>query len=210
MAGRFFISTDRKAKMTIKSFNTLILVSLCFFVSGCATVLTTAYKPVKETRHGETLVGDQVGFNYSLNEEKDDLLLLKQPLCRENIQMIKVERKQLHGVIPAVLEMPFFGLGLLDLVVAGVITRASVEEKPGDIVPGPKVDACGEHQPAALQSLVVQYPISLTVMDATTDQSGRIPLKLLKPADSRDRQFTIYVREETGLSYVKTFDAGSW
>lgn len=196
--------------MTFKSISTLILVSLCFLVSGCATVLTTAYKPIKETRHGETLIGDQVGFSYSLSEQKDDLLLLKQPLCRETVQMIKVERKQLHGVIPAVLEMPFFGLGLLDLVVAGAISRASVEEYPGDIVPRPQVATCGEHQPAANQSLVIQYPISVTVMDATTDQSGRIPLKLLKPADARDRQFTIFIRDETGLSYVKTFDVGSW
>ncbi|GAB6096727.1 hypothetical protein JCM14469_29800 [Desulfatiferula olefinivorans] len=196
--------------MTFKTISTLFLVSLCFFVSGCATVLTTAYKPINETRHGDTVVGDQIGFSYAISEEKQDLLLLKQPLCRENIQLIKVERKQLHGVIPAILEMPFFGLGLLDLVVAGVITRASVEESPGEIAPGHHVVACGDHLPAARQPLVVQYPISVTMMDAVTDDAGRIPLKLLKPADSRDRQFTIFVREETGLSYVRTVDAGSW
>lgn len=196
--------------MTLKYMTALILFACSLFASGCATVLTVANPPITETRHGDTLQGDPIGFNYAMTEEKNDLVLQKQPVCQQKIQLVNVKRKRLHGIIPAVIEMPFFGLGLLDIVVAGTITRGTIDEEPGDIINGSWITSCGKFQPAVNQEVLIQYPVSVTVKDVKTDEAGRISMKDLRPSNPRDHQFTIFVREKTGLSYVKTYDKTTW
>ncbi|MBU1170819.1 MAG: hypothetical protein KKD44_14755 [Proteobacteria bacterium] len=196
--------------MTPRHLITLILFLSCLYTSGCATVLTTAYPPIHETRHGESIQGDTIGFSYAVTEEKNDLVLHKQPVCRQNIQLVNIKRKQLHGVIPAVLEMPFFGLGLLDLVVAGVYTRATVDEEKGDTIPGVEVSICGDYQIAPGQAVLIQYPGSVTFKNIQTNDVGKILLKDILPSNAQDRRFTIFVKEPTGLSYVKTYDKTMW
>jgi hypothetical protein len=196
--------------MRLRQFTLFSLLVASLYVSGCATALTVAHSPISETLHGDTVTGDPVGFNYAVSEEKNDLLLQKQPLCGQKIQLVEVKRKQLHGVIPAIVEMPLFGLGLLDLVVAGVYTKATVVETPGPFTDGPEVSICGDFEPASEQEVFVQYPVSITSKTVITDDKGRIPYKTIKPVNSRDRQFTVFIRENTGLTYVKTFENVSW
>lgn len=191
----------------------LTLISLFLALvsaSGCATVLTVANPPLTETRNGESVLSDPVGFNYVLIEEKDDFLLEKQPLCGQKVQLMDVKRKQLHGVIPAVVEIPLFGLGLLDLVVAGIYTRATMDVQPNGLIDGPEVSVCGDFEPVSDQAVFVQYPVSITSKTLSTDETGRIPFKKLIPDNPIDDYFTVFVRDETGLIYVKTYEKSAF
>ncbi len=192
--------------MTLRYLSMIIVVVSCLWTSGCATVLTVAYPPLEETRHGETKPGSQVAFHYVMSEEKDSLLLQKQPLCSQEIQIIKIKRKQLHGVIPAIVEVPFFGLGIADLVVAGVFTRASVEESDGGYVKGVEIMACGDLVFAPNEELIIQYPASTDVKHMRTNEKGMIPLNSLENMPKGESSINVFVKEEKGVSYVKTFE----
>ncbi|MFA6011805.1 MAG: hypothetical protein WC799_17575 [Desulfobacteraceae bacterium] len=192
--------------MTLRYLSMIIVVASCLWTSGCATVLTVAYPPLEETRHGETKPGSQVAFHYVMSEEKDSLLLQKQPLCSQQIQIIKIKRKQLHGVIPAIVEVPFFGLGIADLVVAGVYTRATVEESDGGYVKGVEIMACGDLMFAPNEELIIQYPTSTDVKHMRTNEKGMIPLNSLEHMPKGENSFNVFVKEEKGVSFVKTFE----
>lgn len=178
--------------------------------SGCATILTQSYPAVKENVKGEAVQGDTVGYNYSLSEKAGDWLLVKQAICRENFKTTDVTRKKLHGVIPAVFEIPFFGFGLLDLVTAGVYARATVEEHPGEIVPGTRIYDCGDVQPAPDKTLFVQYPGSLTSREFRSGPDGAVNMNEIRPSDDRDRGWIVFVRDPDGLHYVRSFETRGW
>ncbi len=184
----------------------LIVALSCLWTSGCATVLTVAYPPVEETRHAEAKQGTQVAFHYVMSEGKDHLLLQKEPLCSQDIKVINVKRKQLHGVIPAMVEIPFFGLGIADLVLAGVFTRATVEETDGGYVKGSDLIVCGNLAFAPDEDLIIQFPASTEVKHVKTDQKGMIPLTFLETMPKGENSFNVFVKEDAGVSYVKTFE----
>lgn len=192
--------------MTLRYLSMIIVAASCLWTSGCATVLTVAYPPLEETRQGETKPGGQVAFHYVMSEEKESLLLQKQPLCSQEIKIVKVKRKQLHGVIPAMVEIPFFGLGIADLVFAGVFARATVEESDGGYVKGSDMMICGDLVFAPNEDLVIQFPTSTDVKHMKTDEKGMIPLKSLEILPKGETSFNVYVKEEKGVSYVKTFE----
>lgn len=192
--------------MNYKTLATVIVALSCLWTSGCATVLTVAYPPVEETRHGETKQGVQVSYHYVMSEEKDHLLLKKEPLCTQEIQVINVKRKQLHGVIPAMVEIPFFGLGIADLVLAGVFTRATVEETEGGYVKGADLKICGNLASAPDEDLIIQFPASTDVKHVKTDSNGTIPLTILETMPKGETSFNVFVKGDSGVSYVKTFE----
>lgn len=185
----------------------IMALALCsVFTSGCATVLTQSFPPVTEIKRGESIPGDVTGYTYTVSETKDGLTLMRQPLCRENIQITEVKRKRLHGVMWAVLEIPFYGLGIADLVTAGVYTRATMEETPKDPIPGTMVSPCGDIEPAPDLPVVIQYPSSLTKIHMRTDQNGKIPFSAIKREDEQDNRLTLFVDDPKGLYYVKSLN----
>ena len=192
--------------MTLRYVLMIILCASCLWTSGCATVLTVAYPPVEETKQGGIKSGSPAGYHYAMTEDKDALLLQKQPLCTQDIQVINIKRKQLHGVIPAVMEIPFFGLGIADLVVAGSFAKASIEETEGGYVKGSEVVICGEMVFAPNEDLVIQFPESTRVSHVKTDGKGKISLEVLESMPKGEMQFNVFVREKDGYAYVKTFE----
>lgn len=192
--------------MTLKNLLMTIVAACCLWTSGCATVLTVAYPPVEETRKGDVRPGSQIGHHYVISEEKGGLLLQKEPLCVQEVQVINVKRKQLHGVIPAVIEIPFFGLGIADLVVAGTYTRATIEETDGGYVKGNQVLACGDLAFAPNEELILQFPVSLEVRRVTTDEKGMIPLNVVQSFPGGETRFNVFVKLKEGPSFVRTFE----
>lgn len=175
------------------------------FTSGCATVLTHSFPPVTETKKGESIQGDITGYTYSVSETKDGLTLMRQPLCREKIQITEVKRKQLHGVMGALLEIPFFGLGIFDLVTAGVYTKVTLEEIPKDPIPGSGLSPCGDMEPVPDFPVVIQYPASVTTKHIQTGQNGEISFGTITPLDMPDNRLTLFARDSYGLHYVTSF-----
>jgi hypothetical protein len=173
---------------------------------GCATVLTIAFPPLHETKHGEIKTADVVAHNYTLSESKTDLILEKQPLCAQKVQVIHVKRKQLHGVVPAMVEIPFFGFGIFDLVMAGCFTLATKEEIPGEFVDIPDMVICGPVQPAPDEELVLQFTDSLATVRIRTNEYGRLPLCSVREVCAGRSRFNVFIVEKDGVSYVKTFD----
>lgn len=192
--------------MTLRNLSMIMVAACCLWTSGCATVLTVAYPPIEETRKGETKPSSQVGYHYVMSEEKSSLILQKQPLCAQEIKVIKVKRKQLHGVIPAIVEIPFFGLGIADLVIAGVFTRATVEESDGGYVRSSDIVVCGDMAFAPNEDLIVQFPMSTEVKHVRTDDKGMIPLAVLEAMPMGETYYNVFVREKGGVTYVKTFE----
>lgn len=192
--------------MNLKNLSIILMAACCLWISGCATVLTVAYPPVEETKKGDKRAGAQIGNHYVMTEKKGGLLLQKEPLCEQEIQVINVKRKHLHGVIPAVIEIPFFGLGIADLVLAGTYTRATVEETEGGYVKGTDVVVCGELSFAPGEELIIQFPVSLEVRHVRTDEKGMIPHDILDDFPKGDICFNVFVKLESGPSFVRTFE----
>lgn len=192
-----------------RTHTTLFMAALlicCVFTSGCATVLTHSFPPVTETIKGESIQGDIIGYTYSVSETKDGLTLMRQPLCREKIQITEVKRKQLHGVMGALIEIPFFGFGILDLATAGVYSKMTLEEIPKDPIPGSELSPCGDMEPVPDFPVVIQYPASVTTKHLQTGQNGEISYSTITPLDMPDNRLTLFVRDSNGLHYVTSFN----
>lgn len=193
-----------------RAFYIIAFLAVTLWSSGCATILTHTYPPVTETRQGESIQGDQAGHNYVVSREQDTMVLMSQPLCREKIQMTEIKRKQLRGVIGAIIEIPLFGLGILDLVTAGVYSKATRVETPIDPIPGPMVSPCGDFGPAPGIAVVVQYPDSLSSKVLQTGKKGQIAIADIKPEDKTETRLTLFIRDDKGLHYVKSLDRYAW
>ena len=50
-----------------------------------------------------------------MTETNDALVVLRQPLCSQRVRIVRVDEKRVHGFIPALIEIPLFGLGIADL-----------------------------------------------------------------------------------------------
>ncbi|MDA8402843.1 MAG: hypothetical protein M0Z56_01405 [Desulfobacteraceae bacterium] len=192
--------------MTLRNVCIMIVCCTCLCASGCATILTCAFPKVKETKQGEKVSGDQVAYHYSLTETKDSLVLLRQPLCSQRIKITTVEKHQLHGVIPAMVEIPFFGLGIVDLVIAGTVSRATADEYDSGTIKSGEVIVCGNYTPAPNADLVIEFPESIGVSHLKTDANGKVLLAAIKGIQKKDFHYIIFVKEKDGVSYVKTIE----
>ena len=137
----------------------IFTASLFLLTTGCASSLTASSPPRTTIVEGEKRVGDNAGLRFDVRQEPPagQLILTQTPMCREMTSREKVSRKQLHGVLPAVIEIGFFGLGILDLVVANAIIENSETRLPLDDVPTGNQFPCAPTQPAAHRQVILQY-----------------------------------------------------
>lgn len=193
--------------MTLKTLHAIILCCTSLCLSGCATILTT-YFPIKvtKTRDGEKIIGEQVGYNYSLTETKDFLVLLREPLCSQRIKRITEERKMVHGDIPALLEIPLLGLGILDLAMAESVSEDSVRVTDAGTVKSSGIIVCGPREPASSIELILEFPQSIFASRIKTDGQGRVSVSAINAINSKDSQYIVFVREKDGVAYVQTVE----
>lgn len=184
------------------------LLTSCLFLNACATALTMAAPPVKEVLLEEmTKPGRQVSSNYRLIEGAKEVTILMQPYCMETSQERIIHRKRIHGVIPAVIEIPLYGLGLVDLVIAKQLVIRSVKEEKGQVVETGSIIECGDYRPAANAELVVQCPETGQIAHVMTGASGEIPVNKLFAGFMQNSQINIFVREDRCFAYVSSLNS---
>jgi hypothetical protein len=186
------------------------VIIFLFFSTGCATVSTILRPPVHETKQGVLITGDKTSWNYNAKQVISDLLIEKQPLCSQNREIIHIKKKQLDGVIPALVEIPFFGFGIVDLVTAGTISLASSEETHKEYVATPFKIICGPFEPASGEDIMVQFTDTLKTVHIRTDAGGKIPLKEIRNVNLGLSPMNVFIMGKDGPSYIRTFDRDTY
>ncbi|BBO77957.1 hypothetical protein DSCW_53740 [Desulfosarcina widdelii] len=195
--------------MNLSFFRYLIVftVCICFLTTGCASSLTSSSPLHTTIAEGEKRLSgtDDIRFDVHRNLEDDFLVVTQTPVCREMTTRESVSRKQLHGVLPAIIEIGFFGLGILDLVMANAIVKNSETRAPLDDAPTGNKVACASSQPAADQQVILQYAGLDRLQYGLTDANGIIRTEAPLP-EKPFRYVNVFVRTGT----AKRFAGAVW
>lgn len=187
------------------------LLAACFFMNACATALTVLAPPMKEVvLEEERTAGREISTNYRLIERTKDCTLLKQPYCMETAKEKIILKKRLHGVIPALVEIPLYGLGLLDLVAARQYSKYSAIEEMGQVVETGSIMECGDFEPAVDAELVVQCAETGVITRVKTDSSGEISVDSLAAGFLQNSQLNVFVKEGHCFAYITTLDSSGF
>lgn len=163
--------------MRTRTFLLISILAMAMVTSGCATTLTTLSPRTTKVVNAEKRVGALHEFQYRYDFINGAIELEKTPMCGELAKADRISEKRIIGYGPALLEMPFFGLGLLDILSARAISESSREVTPLAEYETGKLLACGKPQPAADEALIIENPADKKYWAARTDQNGRIDLK---------------------------------
>lgn len=153
----------------------LVLV-MAFLMSGCASFLTLVSPVQSKVVVKDKKPGDVESYTYHYDLQSSKIYLTKTPLCKEVAEMERVSQKREIGYSPAMVEMVFFGLGLVDLVEANGISEGSKSVDPMGEVDTGKVMVCGSPQPAANEALVIESRQLKLFRKVITDGNGMIDL----------------------------------
>ena len=121
-----------------------LIILLAFSVSGCSYVLTRMGTPVVKLEDGEKSVGDFANYKFSGGIYSNVIYLEKTPQCFEIAEKIRVSQKQVRGRVFSMVEMVFFGLGLMDGAKAEAVSVLSRTETPLAKYETGKLVICGE------------------------------------------------------------------
>jgi len=124
----------------------------------------------------EKKAGDVKSYTYRYDVSANKIYLTKTPLCSEIAEVQRVAQKREIGYSPAMIEMVFFGLGLVDIVSAHGISENSRQVYPlGEYDTG-KIMACGKPQPASNEALIIESKHPRLYRQVNTDGNGMIDL----------------------------------
>lgn len=163
----------------------MFAVSVLFFY-GCASIITMAGPTETKKEDGSFFVGKQGGYTYNVEKHEDRFVVYKLPQCREMKEVVMLTRKKPRGVFFGILEIPLFGLGVADMVTAGMISKNSEVRTIYESKETGKDIPCGSKIPAPGEKLVVDIPelkISKTVV---SDDNGIINLEEYLKGSSGD------------------------
>ncbi|MCB2145957.1 MAG: hypothetical protein KQI81_05735 [Deltaproteobacteria bacterium] len=195
--------------MKLRFFRWMVIVpaGLALLTAGCASSLTSSSPRQTTIVEGEKHLSGTVELQFDAFKNPGDrrLRLTQTPMCREMISRETVSRKQLHGVLPAIIEIGFFGLGILDLVVANAIVTNSENRTPIEDVPTGKMVPCAVVQPAADQQVIFQFSGTNTLQYGLTDANGMVELDA-PPSPGETAYTNVFVR--TGAA--KRFAGAVW
>lgn len=164
----------------------MFAVSL-LFLYGCATVMTGAGPRETSYEDGESFPGKQTGYTYNVEKHEGRFMVYKIPQCEEMKEKIKLTRKKPRGVVFGIIEVPFFGLGVADMVVAGLVSKNSEVRTIDKNVPTGRSVSCGSKIPAPGEKLTVTIPELKITKTVVSDKDGIINLEEhLKRADGND------------------------
>ncbi|BCS98438.1 hypothetical protein DSLASN_40700 [Desulfoluna limicola] len=192
--------------MHLKTIISAICLSGLLFAMGCASALTMSAPRVEEVTYGETGVGERINVVYMLEEEEGMYTLSRQPYCKETVEEIQLSRKRTRGFIVALCELPLYGLGILDYIVAKIYANASEEELGRLPVASGGVVPCGDVEQAPGEKVLLQFPDSERVKELLTDDKASLHLEELLNEKSRDLQINVFVKNEGNILYIKTID----
>ncbi|VFQ43513.1 hypothetical protein [Desulfoluna butyratoxydans] len=184
----------------------LIWLSSLLLAMGCASALTMSAPRVEETRTGDKGVGQRINAVYMLEEDEGIYTLTRQPYCKETIEEIQISRKRPRGFIIALCELPLYGLGAVDYLMAKIYANASEEElgrlmaDSGDVIP------CGDVEKAPGEKVLLQFPDSGRLKNLLTDDNAVIQLDECFKKSCRDLQIHVFVKKENDILYISTID----
>lgn len=180
----------------------------CFFLNACATALTISGTPLKEVvLDEERNNGRLITTNYQLIEGTKEFTLLEKPYCMETAKEKIIFKKRLRGVIPAIFEIPLYGLGLLDLVIAKQYSKNTVREEEGSVVETGSIIECGDYKPVVNAELIVQCPETGQIVYVSTDSSGEITANKLFAGFLQNSQVNVFVRDDHCFAYVSSLSS---
>lgn len=171
--------------MKLRFFRWMVIVTsgLALLTTGCASSLTSSGPRQTLVVEGQKRQSGTVDlqFDAAKQPESPQVRITQTPMCREMVSREAVSRKPLRGVLPAIIEIGFFGLGILDLVVANAIATNSETRTPIEDVPTGNMIPCAVVQPAAHQQVILQFPGTDSLQYGITDADGRLVLETSLP-----------------------------
>ena len=183
------------------------IILLVFSTIGCSSVLTYLGPLKSELKDGDTTVGDLSYYQYDYHAIKNTISLKKIPMCRQMTQKLRVMQKQRRGFYMALLEMPFFGLGLFDMLRSYAIVDESRRVIPLAKYPTGEAVACGKKMPAANETLIIKNQERGIEATAQTDPTGVVDLSKALPAVSGVVELQIRLEEKPSFSFSYLYNA---
>lgn len=167
-------------KSILRCFAIILLAVSC---SGCASVLTQMGPLKSELKDGDTSTGEFDRYEYSAEAEKDVIYLEKTPMCEEKREKIRVMKKMPRGLLIMLLEIPVYGLGLIDMMYTySIIEHSRKEVALAEYETGNLVE-CGKKEPAEGETLFIKNFGGDINEKAVTDENGAVDLQEVMPGD---------------------------
>jgi hypothetical protein len=156
-----------------------LMLMMTASMSGCASFLTMMSPARSETVISETKPGGFAGYDYRYQISGAQLHVARTSLYTEIAKGYQVTKKKEIGYGPAMLEMPLYGLGLIDLLNAYAISEYSEKITPVADYETGNLIAFGEEEPAAGIQLVIENREKGVHRIGVTDENGMLDLKNL-------------------------------
>jgi len=155
---------------------------------------------------GEKFIGEFVHYRLSGDAQSNTLYLESTPMCAEIAEKVRVAQKQRRGRVFSMVEIVFFGLGLMDAAKSQAVVEASKEVTPLAKYKTGEVVVCGEKEPAADKMIVLEDKQREFYREVETDAQGRLNLNKVLADQDRILQLTIRLASEPtkSLSFLYT------
>jgi len=183
------------------------IILLVAATMGCSSVLTYLGPLKSELKDGDTTVGNFSHYQYDYHAIKNTISLKKIPMCEQMRQKLRVMQKQRRGLYMALLEMPFFGLGLFDMLRSYAIVDESRRVIPLAKYPTGEAAQCGKKMPAANETLIIENPEKGIEAAAKTDQTGVVDLSKVLPDVSGVVELQIQLEKKPSFSFSYLYNA---
>jgi hypothetical protein len=182
------------------------IVLIAFILSGCSTVLTRMGPLIYKLEDGEKSVGEFAKYKYSGGIRSNVIYLERTPQCTEIAEKIRVGQKQVRGRAFSMVEMVFFGLGLVDDLRAEAVSEISRIETPLAKYETGKFIACGEKELAVNEMLVIGDKQRTFHLQVATDANGNLDLDTVLADQDRVLNLTISLASDQtrAVSYIYT------
>lgn len=190
--------------MYIKFIRSLLLTGMVLCISGCASFLTLMSPVQSEIVVGEKSTGDFNKYEYHYKIRSNQIMLSKIPLCNEKAQAYRQAQKRQIGYGIALLEMPFFGLGLIDMANAYAIADYSKKQYPLAEFETGELLTCGRPEPAAGEAVIVENSRQAIHRKGHTNSRGVLDLNRLLNDISGEVPLNVYLESDRNVcfSYV--------
>ena len=182
------------------------IVLIAFILSGCSTVLTRMGPLIYKLEDGEKSVGEFSKYKYSGGIRSNVIYLERTPQCAEIAEKVRVGQKQVRGRVFSMVEIVFFGLGLIDGAKAEAYSEISRIETPLAKYETGKFLVCGEKELAANEMLVIEDKQRTFHKQAQTDVNGNLDLDTVLADENRVLNLTISLASDQtrAVSYIYT------
>jgi len=183
------------------------IILLVVTTMGCSSVLTYLGPLKSELKDGDTTVGEFSYYQYDYHAIKNTISLNKIPMCQQMKQKLRVMQKQRRGLYMALLEMPFFGLGLFDMLRSYAIVDDSRRVIPLAKYPTGEAVECGKKMPAANETLIIKNKERGIEATAQTDPTGEVDLSKVLPEVSGVVELRIQLKGKPSFSFSYLYNA---